>query len=65
MVTAKVTGVLNCFTAAPHDFSETEVNLLRAVANQSAVAIVNTEHGFQKNPSGSGRSHSPFLGNFQ
>jgi signal transduction protein with GAF and PtsI domain len=38
-----VIGVLNCFTAAPHDFSETEVNLLRAVANQSAVAIVNTE----------------------
>lgn len=39
----KVIGVLNCFTATPHDFSETEVNLLRAVANQSAVAIVNTE----------------------
>jgi two-component system, response regulator PdtaR len=38
-----VIGVLNCFTAVPHDFSETEVNLLRAVANQSAVAIVNTE----------------------
>ncbi len=39
----KVIGVLNCFTATPHEFSETEVNLLRAVANQSAVAIVNTE----------------------
>jgi len=39
----RVIGVLNCFTSAPHDFSETEVNLLRAVANQSAVAIVNTE----------------------
>ena len=39
----KVIGVLNCFTASPHDFSETEVNLLRAVANQSAIAIVNTE----------------------
>ena len=39
----KVIGVLNCFTATPHDFSQTEVNLLRAVANQSAVAIVNTE----------------------
>lgn len=39
----KVIGVLNCFTATPHDFSDTEVNLLRAVANQSAVAIVNTE----------------------
>ena len=39
----KVIGVLNCFTATPHDFSDTEVNLLRAVANQAAVAIVNTE----------------------
>ena len=39
----KVIGVLNCFTAQPHDFSEREINLLRAVANQSAVAIVNTE----------------------
>jgi len=39
----KVIGVLNCFTATPHEFSDTEVNLLRAVANQSAVAIVNTE----------------------
>lgn len=39
----KVIGVLNCFTATPHDFSDTEVNLLTAVANQSAIAIVNTE----------------------
>jgi signal transduction protein with GAF and PtsI domain len=39
----KVIGVLNCFTATPHDFPDTEVNLLRAVANQAAVAIVNTE----------------------
>ncbi len=39
----KVIGVLNCFTSQPHDFSEREINLLRAVANQSAVAIVNTE----------------------
>ncbi|MBU8849013.1 MAG: GAF and ANTAR domain-containing protein [Desulfobacterales bacterium] len=39
----KVIGVLNCFTAKPHDFPDTEVNLLRAVANQSAIAIVNTE----------------------
>jgi signal transduction protein with GAF and PtsI domain len=38
-----VIGVLNCFTAEPHDFSDTEVNLLTAVANQSAVAILNTE----------------------
>lgn len=39
----KVIGVLNCFTATTHDFSETEINLLTAVANQSAVAIHNTE----------------------
>ncbi|CCK81390.1 GAF and ANTAR domain-containing protein [Desulfobacula toluolica] len=39
----KVIGVLNCFTATPHEFSETEINLLSVVANQSAVAIVNTE----------------------
>ena len=39
----KVIGVLNCFTAEPHVFSETEVNLITAVANQAAVAIFNTE----------------------
>jgi signal transduction protein with GAF and PtsI domain len=39
----KVIGVLNCFTAKPHIFSATEVNLITAVANQAAVAILNTE----------------------
>lgn len=39
----KVIGVLNCFTASPHKFSETEVNLIITVANQAAVAILNTE----------------------
>jgi signal transduction protein with GAF and PtsI domain len=39
----KVIGVLNCFTAEPHEFSEPEVNLIKAVANQAAVAILNTE----------------------
>jgi len=39
----KVIGVLNCFTAKSHEFSETEVNLITAVANQAAVAILNTE----------------------
>jgi signal transduction protein with GAF and PtsI domain len=38
-----VIGVLNCFTAKPHNFSETEVNLITTVANQAAVAIFNTE----------------------
>ena len=39
----KVIGVLNCFTAKPHDFSKTEINLLTTVANQTASAIMNTE----------------------
>jgi len=39
----KVIGVLNCFTSARHMFSETEVNVIRTVANQAAVAILNTE----------------------
>lgn len=39
----KAIGVLNCFTAASHDFSETEVNLVTTVANHAAVAILNTE----------------------
>jgi len=39
----KVIGTLNCFTTSFHDFSETEVNLLCAVASQAAVAILNTE----------------------
>jgi GAF domain-containing protein len=38
-----VIGVLNCFTCQPHDFSETDLNMLSAVANQAAVAIHNTE----------------------
>ncbi|QTA80173.1 GAF and ANTAR domain-containing protein [Desulfonema limicola] len=39
----KVIGVLNCFTTEPHEFSKTQVNLITAVANQAAVAILNTE----------------------
>jgi signal transduction protein with GAF and PtsI domain len=39
----KVIGVFNCFTANSHEFSEPEVNLITAVANQAAVAILNTE----------------------
>ena len=39
----KVIGVLNCFTSEPHDFTETEINLITAVANQAALAIYNTE----------------------
>ncbi|MGD9157377.1 MAG: GAF and ANTAR domain-containing protein [Desulfobacteraceae bacterium] len=39
----EVIGVLNCFTAVPHDFTDPEINLITAVANQAAVAILNTE----------------------
>jgi len=39
----KVIGVLICFSASRHLFSETEVNLIITVANQAAVAILNTE----------------------
>ena len=39
----EVIGVLNCFTAKTHEFSETEVNLIIAVANQAALAILNTQ----------------------
>ena len=39
----KIIGVLNCFTSIPHEFSKTDINLLTTVANQAAVAILNTE----------------------
>lgn len=39
----KVIGALNCFTSTPHTFSPTDINLLTTVANQAAVAILNTE----------------------
>jgi len=39
----KVIGVLNCFTSEYHEFTENEVNLIKAVANQAAVAIFNSE----------------------
>jgi signal transduction protein with GAF and PtsI domain len=33
----KVIGVFNCFTARPHIFSETDVNMITTVANQAAL----------------------------
>ncbi len=39
----KVIGVLNSFTAKPYLFSETDINMLTAVASQAAVAIHNTD----------------------
>ncbi|MBW1980438.1 MAG: GAF and ANTAR domain-containing protein [Deltaproteobacteria bacterium] len=39
----RVVGVINCYTSEEHEFSDTEKNLFTTVANQAAVAIVNTE----------------------
>lgn len=39
----KVIGALNCFTSKPYEFTDTDENLMTAVANQAAVAIRNTE----------------------
>jgi len=43
IVKGRVIGVINCYTQKPHKFSETEINILKSVANQAAVAIENTE----------------------
>lgn len=43
----RVVGVLSCFTTAPHDFSEIEIHLMTAVAQQAAVAIFNAELMFK------------------
>jgi signal transduction protein with GAF and PtsI domain len=42
-VKGKVIGVINCYTSTPHDFTETQINILTSVANQAAVAIENAE----------------------
>ena len=42
-VRGKVIGVINCYTSQPHEFSETETDVLITIANEAAVAIENTE----------------------
>ena len=42
-VKGKVIGVINCYTSSPHNFTETEIDILTSIANQAAVAIENTE----------------------
>jgi signal transduction protein with GAF and PtsI domain len=42
-VRERVIGVINAYTSRPHVFTDTEVKLFTAVANQAAVAIENTE----------------------
>lgn len=39
----KPIGVLNIYTSKPHEFTDTEIKILVAVANQAAVAIKNAE----------------------
>jgi len=36
-------GVINCYTSKPHKFTQAEIKVLTAVANQAAVAIKNAE----------------------
>jgi len=43
IVKGKTIGAINCYTPIPHDFTESEINILTCVANQSAVVIENTE----------------------
>lgn len=38
-----IIGVLNCYTGTPHEFSEEEINLLTALANQAAISIQNAK----------------------
>lgn len=42
-VKGRVIGALNCYTPSPHNFSDTEINILTSIADQAAVAIENTE----------------------
>ncbi len=42
MIKERAIGVINSYTSSPHHFTEEEISLLQAVANQAAVAIENT-----------------------
>lgn len=42
MIKNQVIGVLNCYTAEEHQFTEEETQILAGVANQAALAIQNT-----------------------
>jgi GAF domain-containing protein len=43
LVKNRVIGVLNCYTAQAHAFTEEEIQALTGVANQAALAIENTK----------------------
>ncbi|MDI6606170.1 MAG: GAF and ANTAR domain-containing protein [Candidatus Omnitrophota bacterium] len=42
-VKGRVIGVLNCYTSKKHKFTKHELDLLAALANQAAIAILNAE----------------------
>lgn len=42
MVKNRVVGVINSYTSTEHHFTQEEINILKTVANQAAVAIENT-----------------------
>jgi signal transduction protein with GAF and PtsI domain len=42
MVKEKIIGVLNSYTDTLHEFTDEEIKILQAIANQAAVAIENT-----------------------
>ncbi|MCE5314417.1 MAG: GAF domain-containing protein [Armatimonadota bacterium] len=42
-VKKEIIGVLNCYTAQPRDFSEEDIGLLTALANQAAISIQNAK----------------------
>ena len=42
-VKKEVIGVLNCYTATPHTFSDEEISLLTALSNQAAISIQNAK----------------------
>lgn len=39
----RIIGVLNCYTGKPHHFTDDEIGLLTALANQAALAIENSK----------------------
>jgi GAF domain-containing protein len=43
MVKNRVVGVINSYTAQPHQFTDEDIQVLSAVANQAAVAIEHTQ----------------------
>lgn len=40
-VKGRIIGVINIYTPTPHNFTETEINILKSIANQAAIVIEN------------------------